>query len=220
MDRSLLAQHPDVGSALRPAPEAQRARLLDAMIRVVADRGYAAASVTDVVRAAAVSRTTFYELFTSKEACFLEAYRAGVDVLDERVRAAVHEADDDWRSQLRAGVRAYLRTLEAEPVFTRAYLLEIHAAGPAALEARAGALRRFSERYHASFEQAHAVEPALREPPSDALLVLCAGTEQLLAERAREGRLDDLAELEDVFCFCAEAVLLGPPTTHPTPPED
>src|SRR2546423_6035 len=185
------------------------------MIRVVADQGYAAASVTDVVRAAAVSRSTFYELFTSKEACFLEAYRAGVDVLVERVRAAVHEADADWRAQLRAGVRAYLRTLEAEPVFTRAYLLEIHAAGPAALDARAEALRRFSERYRASFEQARAAVPGLREPPPDALLVLCAGTEQLLAERAREARLDDLSELEDVFCFCAEAVILGPPTTAP-----
>ena len=60
MARSLLAQHPDVGSALRPVPDAQRARLLDAMIRVVAERGYAAASVTDVVRTAGVSRSTFY----------------------------------------------------------------------------------------------------------------------------------------------------------------
>ena len=213
MDRSLLAHHPDVGSALRPATDGQRARLLDAMIRVVADQGYAAASVTDVVRAAAVSRSTFYELFASKEACFLEAYRAGVDVLVERVRAAVHETAGDWRAQLRAGVRAYLGTLDAEQVFTRAYLLEIHAAGPKALEARADALRRFADRYHASFEQAQAAEPALREPPPDALLVLCAGTEQLLAERAREGRLDGLGELEDVFCFCAEAVILGPPTT-------
>jgi len=214
MTRSLLAHHPEVGSALRPANDAQRARLLDAMIRVVAERGYAAASVTDVVRAAAVSRSTFYELFASKEACFLEAYRVGVDVVDERVGAAVREVAHDWRAQLRAGIRAYLQALDDDPAFTRAYLLEIHAAGPAALEARADALRRFSERYHASFEQARAEDAALSEPPPDALLVLCAGTEQLLAERAREGRLDGLGELEDVFCFCAEAVILGPPTTN------
>jgi len=127
----------------------------------------------------------------------------------------VHAAKHDWRAQLRAGIRAYLGALDHDALFTRAYLLEIHAAGPAALESRAEALRRFAERYHASFEQAHAADPALREPPPDALLVLCAGTEQLLAERCREGRLDGLGELEDVFCFCAEAVLLGPPTTSP-----
>src|SRR5437867_3145840 len=116
MARSLLAQHPDVGSALQPVPDAQRARLLDAMIRVVGERGYAAASVTDVVRAAGVSRSTFYELFASKEACFLEAYGTGVDVMVDSVREAVHEAPDDWRAQLRAGIRAYLEAPLAESV--------------------------------------------------------------------------------------------------------
>jgi AcrR family transcriptional regulator len=217
MSRSLLAQHPEVGSALRPAADTQRARLLDAMIRVVAERGYAAASVTDVVRAAGVSRSTFYEQFTSKEACFLEAYRTGVDVLVEQVRAAVREAPDDWRAQLRAGIRAYVDALASEPVFARAYLLEIHAAGSAALDERAQATRRFADRYRASFEGAHSIDPSLTPPPRDALLVLCSGTEQLLAERVRSGKLDRVGELEDVFCYCAEAVLLG---SHPTPKED
>jgi AcrR family transcriptional regulator len=217
MSRSLLAQHPEMGSALRAAADTQRARLLDAMIRVVAERGYVAASVTDVVRLAGVSRSTFYEQFPSKEACFLEGYRAGVDVLVERVREAVHEAPDDWRAQLRAGIAAYLETLASEPVFARAYLLEIHAAGPAALDARAQAGRRFADRYHASFESARETDPSLRPPPDEALVVLCSGTEQLLAERVREERLGELAELEDVFCYCAEAVLLG---SHPTPKED
>src|SRR5256714_5184224 len=136
MTRSLLAHHPVVGSALRPANYAQRARLLDAMIRFVAERGYAAASVTDVVRAAAVSRSTFYELFASKEACFLEAYRVGVEVVDERVGEAVRAAAHDWRAQLRAGIRAYLPALDGDPVFTRAHLLQIHAARPPPLAAR------------------------------------------------------------------------------------
>src|SRR5438067_1954691 len=81
-------------------------------------QGYTAASVTDVVRAAAVSRSTFYELFASKEACFLEAYRTGVEVLDERVGHAVRTAADDWRAQLRAGIRVYLDMLAADQAFT------------------------------------------------------------------------------------------------------
>src|SRR3954453_4000459 len=217
MSRSLLAQHPEMGSALRPAAGTQRARLLDAMIRVVAERGYVAASVTDVVRLAGVSRSTFYEQFPSKEACFLEGYRAGVDVLVERVRAAVHAAPDDWRAQLRAGIRAYVETLASEPVFARAYLLEIHAAGPAALDARAEAGRRFADRYHASFESARELDAELRPPPDEALVVLCPGTEPLLAERGRAHRLGGPGEPEDVFCYCAEAVLLG---RHPAAKED
>jgi hypothetical protein len=124
-------------------------------------------------------------------------------VLIDAVRAAVREAAGDWRRQLRAGVRAYLRTLAAEPRFARTYLLEIHAAGPAALQVRTEALRRFAKRYAA------AAREAARKPHPDALLILCAGTEQLCAERVREGQHARLGELEDVFCTCAEAVLLG-----------
>jgi AcrR family transcriptional regulator len=183
----------------------QRARLLAAMATVVAEKGYAATTVADVVSAAGVSRSTFYELFASKEACFLDAYDQGVDDLLHAVRAAVHQADRDWRAQLRAGIRAYLAQLARMDHFSRMYIDEIHAVGPAALNARAEALRRFADRYHASFSQARAADPTLREPHPDALLVLCAGTEQLVAERLRAD--GDVRELEDVFCTCAEAVL-------------
>ena len=186
----------------------QRTRILRAMGDVVAEKGYAAATVADVVRAAGVSRTTFYEQFRSKEDCFVEAYRHGVDVLIAEVRAAVRATDGDWRAQLRAGMRAYLDTLAADRRFARTYLLEIHAAGEAALDARADGLRRFADRYHATFEQARAADRGLREPDPDALLVLCSGTEQLVAERLRRAADAPLHDLEDVFCDCAEAVLL------------
>ena len=208
---SLVAQHPAVAPGLGSPQDAQRARLLDAVTRVVADRGYAAATVTDIVRAAGVSRSTFYELFEGKEACFLDAYRHGVAVLLERVRAAVIDATPgDWRAQLRAGVRAYLRDVAAEPAFARAFVLELTIAGPAAQDAHREAMRQFAERYRASFEQARIERPELREPHPEALIVLCAGTEHMVAERLRAGRADELEALEDVFCECAESVLLGP----------
>jgi AcrR family transcriptional regulator len=183
----------------------QRARLLGAMATVVAGKGYAATTVADVVRTAGVSRSTFYELFASKEACFLDAYNQGVEDLLGAVREAVHEAPGDWRAQLRAGIRAYLAQLARMDHVARMYIDELHAGGAAALAARADAQRRFADRYHASFSQARAADPTLREPHPDALLVLCAGTEQLVAERLRAG--GDVRELEDVFCTCAEAVL-------------
>src|SRR3954471_2142733 len=93
----------------------QRARLLDAMIDVVAEKGYAAATVADAVRAARVSRGTFYALFPSKEACFIEAYRRNVALLVERIETATHAEHADWRDRLRAGLRAYLERLAEEP---------------------------------------------------------------------------------------------------------
>lgn len=193
----------------------QRARILEAVTRVVAERGYEAATVADVVRAAGVSRSTFYEQFASKEACFLAAYGDAVDALDDRIRAAVHATHGaGWRAQLRAGIRSYLDALVADDALARTFLHEVHAAGPAALSFRDGQLRRFAGRYHATYEQARAVDPSLREPPPDALYVLCAGTEQLAAERLRAVGAKALPALEDVFCACAEALLLHQPEDH------
>ena len=218
---SLVASHPDVhprlGARRDDVAQGQRARLLDAMARVVGARGYAATTVAHVVREAGVSRTTFYELFAAKEACFLEAYEHGVAVLSDRVGHAVRDADADagWRAHLRAGIGAYLDALAAEPLFARTYLLEIHAAGEPALAVRATALRRFAERYRAS-----AREAGLHEPHPESLLILCAGTEQLCAERLRESGADTLRELEDVFMLTAEAVLLGARVSASTPTEE
>jgi AcrR family transcriptional regulator len=211
---SLVARHPDVQPRLvarrDDVAQGQRARLLAAMARVVGARGYAATTVAHVVREAGVSRTTFYELFASKEACFLETYGHGVDVLSERVGQAVRQAEQsDWRAHLRAGIRAYLEGLAAEPLFARTYLLEIHAAGKLALAARSDALRRFAERYRTS-----ALEAGLHEPHPEALLILCAGTEQLCAERLRGSDAAALLELENVFMLTAEAVLLGANPDH------
>src|SRR4030088_909985 len=67
----------------------QRARLLEGIVRAVSEKGYAATRVLDVTRHARVSRTTFYEQFADKEACFLAAYEAGAHAHLEHVTAAI-----------------------------------------------------------------------------------------------------------------------------------
>ena len=90
-----------------PARPSSARKVLEGMVRAVAEKGYAAATVADAVRLARVSRGTFYALFDSKEACLASAYRLGCEVLEGRVSAAVREAVD-WREELRLGMRAYL----------------------------------------------------------------------------------------------------------------
>src|SRR3954468_994965 len=118
---SLLAQHPSLGPLL--TERLQRAKVLDAMVRAVAEKGYASATVADAVRLARVSRGTFYAEFDSKEACLAAAYRLGAEVAERRVAEAVRGAAD-WGDELRLGIRAYLRALEEDPTFARVYLLE------------------------------------------------------------------------------------------------
>jgi len=198
------------------AAEHQRARLLEAMAQVVATKGYTATTVSDVVRAARVSRSTFYELFESKEQCFVEAYRAGVQVMFDDVRSARRAASGDgWEAQVRASNLAYLESLRDEPTFARTYLLEIHTAGAAALEARAEALGRFADGFRRLGNAIHPDGWGGTPPPREAFLVLAAGLDQLAAEWVRAGRADRLPELEPTFTYCAMAVLSGD-GPHPT----
>src|SRR5438270_6450169 len=97
----LVTAHPELEPLINEKP--QRAKLLDAMVRIVAEKGYEAATVADAVRLARISRGTFYELFESKEACLAAAYRLGRDVLAARVADAVLRAAG-WRDALRLGL--------------------------------------------------------------------------------------------------------------------
>ena len=188
MSESLVARHPAVGPLL--TERAQRAKLLEAMVQVVAEKGYAAATVADAVRVAKVSRGTFYELFESKQGCLIEAYRLGVEVLGQRVADAVAEAGSG-EDEIRLGMRAYLRALPEEPRFARVHLLEWDALGPE----REAAIAHFARRYGKSFEKGK--RPV---PPDDALFVLSAGIDQLVRARLRAGR--DVTDLEDTLVGC------------------
>ena len=212
---SLVASHPDVVHRL-DLRGSQRARLVEGMIQAVAEKGYLAATVADAVRAARVSRGTFYAEFASKEECFLEAYRYGVDVIVARIRDAVRAEQGDWQARLRAALRTYLETLSGEPRFARTHLFEVHTAGARAGAERDAAIRRFADRYKSSFRAARELRPELRIPSDSALFILAAGVDQLVAARVRAGELDHLPDLTDELTLTAVALLEGAAATNPT----
>lgn len=107
-------------------------------------RGYARTSVEDVIRAAGVSRRTFYELFPNKEQVFLEAYDQGARLLVASVRAA-YEGESGFADRLTAGFRTFLELLEDSPAFARMCIVEVMAAGPKAVERRAAAMAEFAK---------------------------------------------------------------------------
>jgi len=177
----------------------QRARLLEAAGHAVADKGYAAATIEDIVRGARVSKKTFYEHFTDKLGCFLAAYEAASDELFEHVRAAQDSAED-WAERTRAGIHAYLRWLAAEPALARVFLIEIAAAGPHALERRERLRDRYAERMR-ELQVANSV-------PDEIFHAVVAGADDLVVRRLREGR--DLLELEPILLYLQVSLLAGP----------
>jgi AcrR family transcriptional regulator len=178
----------------------QRTRLLEAVGRTVAEKGYAAATIDDIVRGAGVSKKTFYEHFQDKLGCFLAAYEAASDELYEHVRAA-QDSPDNWVDRTRAGIHAYLRWLAAEPALARVFLIEIAAAGPDALACRERLRDRYAERMR-----------ELQDPrvgvPDEIFHAVVAGADDLVVRRLRDG--SDLLELEPILVRLQVAQLAGP----------
>jgi AcrR family transcriptional regulator len=178
----------------------QRTRLLEATGRAVAHKGYAAATIDDLVRGAGVSKKTFYEHFTDKLDCFLAAYEAASDELFEHVRAAQEAASGEWLARTRAGIHAYLRWLAAEPALARVFLIEIAAAGPEALERRERLRDRYAERMR-ELQVANSV-------PDEIFHAVVAGADDLVVRRLREG--GNLLELEPILLYLQVSLLAGP----------
>jgi AcrR family transcriptional regulator len=109
--------------------DSQRERLLGAIAEEVATNGYRATTITDVVKGASVSTRDFYELFTGKEDCFLAAFDALRDHLQELIETAV-AAEDDWPHQMIAALRVGIDFFAAEPDLARLCLLESVSATP------------------------------------------------------------------------------------------
>ena len=115
--------------------ELQRARILEAMVNVVAERGLRSATVAQVVARAGVSRVTFYELFKGLDECFLEV----LDAAMRRMAALISQAVDNHgplREKVLAGLAALLAFLDSDPPLARVCVVEALAGGTAALEHR------------------------------------------------------------------------------------
>ena len=193
----------------------QRTRLLEAVGRAVADKGYAATTIDDIVRDAGVSKKTFYEHFHDKLGCFLAAYEAASDELYEHVRAAQDAAaasgaaPADWLARTHAGIRAYLRWLAAEPALARVFLIEVAAAGPEALACR----ERLRDRYAARMRELQDSDTGV---PDEIFHAVVAAADDLVVRRLREG--GDLLELEPILLRLQVAQFAGPEAAVELPP--
>jgi AcrR family transcriptional regulator len=119
--------------------EIQRARILSAMVEVVAERGAANTSVSYVVARSGVSRRTFYELFEDREDCFLAAFEQSMVQVSAVVLPA-YERRGAWLVRMRAALLALLEFLDRERDMGRLVIVESLAAGSTAFERRSRVL--------------------------------------------------------------------------------
>jgi AcrR family transcriptional regulator len=176
--------------------DSQRRRLIRAMLDQVAERGYPATTVSDVVSTARCSRNAFYELFEDKEACYIAAAdETGADMLEALVSGA--QQADSWLDALRSGTHSYLRWWVGNPGYAAAYLVDLPAAGRRALEQRDRVYADFAAMFAGLAARARTEQPLLPPLPPLAPRLLVMAITELIAQEVREGRTAQLLELED-----------------------
>lgn len=185
----------------------QRARLLEGIVAAVAAKGYDATSVADVIAHAGVSRATFYEQFSDKEACFLAAYESGARAHVEYVLSAVRHAPDRL-AQLYAGTRAFVELLAAHPTYAKTFLVEVNAAGERALALRLATQRRYADllaQWYAVLREERALSA---DPPAEVFLAAVFSVSELIATQIMDGQPLEVDELTPKFLHI-EIALFG-----------
>jgi AcrR family transcriptional regulator len=179
------------------------------MARAIAEKGYAAATVADIVRHAHVSKRTFYEHFADKEACYLALYEAMSEAM-LGVIADAAAAPLSWRERVDAAMAAYLGELTAQPALTRTYLFEIQAAGPRALRARRDVHARFAALLQSLTAEAARDDDALA-PMDEAMAVAVVGAvNELILLAVERGEIDRLPDVAEPAARLIHAVVAAP----------
>lgn len=184
--------------------ENQRRRLIKAVPVAVREKGFAALTVEDICARAGVSRRTFYENFRDAEGCFVASYRYHVQELTAIVAGAA-TAGRDWQERARLAVLAVLRYLAQRPDVAHMAVVEVLAAGPAAVAERdrASALLR-----SLIGDEALAAAP---EPAPRLLLEVFAGaTLELISARVLEGGSASLDGLLPTIMYLVLVAAHGP----------
>lgn len=170
----------------------QLARVHDALIQVVAEKGYDGVKVRDVVAVAGISSRAFYELFTDKEGCFLQNY----DLIARRATRGLVDAQGNAsggpRERLRLSIEALVDGIEREPGSARLALVEVDAAGEVASE----------HAWRAERVLVGTLVEAFSRPPEGVLLPplvvegMAAGIAALVRRRLLDGTLTQIGAVE------------------------
>jgi AcrR family transcriptional regulator len=159
------------------------------MVATVAEKGYEATTVADLVQLSGVSRSAFYRHYDDKQACFLAAVEAMVEPALGRIGA--DESAPAGMERARQAFASLIELIVSQPAAAKMCVVEVYAAGPegAALIDR-------------SMDQATALAARLLEQvpereglPLELVRALVGGIQKVIHKRLYRGQEEKLLEL-------------------------
>ena len=148
---------------------ARNRRILElAALEASGETGYQNLTTEAIVTRAGLDSQAFHRHFATPSACYASAYAATVDELVVDLVGSARRPES-WVDGMRAALGSIGRFLEAEPLLARGILLEVYAAGGAAVVKRDEVFERLSRAIDSARRE---TEPRHSPPPIAATLIL------------------------------------------------
>ena len=180
----------------------KRQRILQGMLESVGRQGYEQTTVQDAIDAAGLYRQAFYDNFTDKEDCYLQALDAGSAWIELAMREAAANRET-WRGRLRGALAGLLNFLDEQPELGRALLVEVHAAGPNAVQKRTEAMERAAYLIDTARKESDGAAPAISAE------AVVAGILAVLHARLSSGRMLGFGRLLPELVYLAVLPYFG-----------
>lgn len=168
----------------------QKERLFAALVATVAGKGFEATRVSDLVELSGVSRSSFYEYFEDKQACFLAAVDALTGPPLEQLTADAPTVVADEETA-RAAFIGLIEAVAAQPAAAKMCLVEIYAGGPEAVVLLDRILDGLAQLAGAMYERI----PGREGMPPRLTRAIVGGIQKAVYKRLLRGEEEALAEL-------------------------
>ncbi len=167
----------------------QRERLFAALVAVVAEKGYEATRVEDLLELSGVSRSAFYAHFGDKEECLVAALQAFVGPTVGEIFGEGGAPPDEPRA--RQAFEAFIELIVEQAAAARMCLVEIYAAGPRAVEE----IDRTTDGVQAFVSATLESVPGRRDIPPEVVRAIVGGIRKVIHSRLYRHEEEELIEL-------------------------
>jgi AcrR family transcriptional regulator len=169
----------------------QQERLFAALVAVVADKGYEATRVEDLLELSGVSRSAFYAHFSDKEECLLAALRAFVGPTVGGIFGEGESGPPPDEERARQAFRAFIELIVEQAAAARMCLVEIYAAGPKAI----AEIDRTTDGVQAFLSATLDQVPGRKGMPPEIVRAMVAGVRKVIHSRLYRHEEEELIEL-------------------------
>jgi AcrR family transcriptional regulator len=159
------------------------------MVATVAEKGYEATTVADLVELSGVSRSAFYRHYDDKQACFLAAIEAMVEPTLKRLSA--DESAPAGTERARKAFESLIELIVSQPAASKMCIVEIYAAGPEG----AALVDRTMDSVTTLLARLLEQIPERKGMPIELVRSLVGGIQKVIHKRLYRGQEKELLEL-------------------------